>query len=67
MKLSKHQTKLLALIKQHQPVVVQSQREPIGPKFMLDGTIWANLLATEALIHKRLVQREPGTALVTML
>lgn len=54
--LTKHQTKLLALIKELQPVAVQSQRDPIGPKFMLDGTIWANALARNALVRKGLVR-----------
>lgn len=57
MTLSKHQVKLLALLRQHGPIFVQSQRKPVGPKLMLDGTIWANRLAIHALEHKGAARR----------
>ena len=60
MRLTSHQRRLLALITQHGPVTVQSRNHPEAPIHMLDGTIWANALALEALRFKGLVTEENG-------
>lgn len=55
---SPHQQNLLKLIKKHEPVYVQSSgvlTKP-WPRLMLDGTIWANLLALLALERKGLIE-----------
>jgi len=57
MKLSLHQTKLLALIKEHQPVVVVSSPWVSGwPVRMLDGKVWAAGGARAALYEKGLIR-----------
>lgn len=61
MTLTKHQRALLALIRIYGPVIVQSRNPGSkGPQFMLDGTIWANPAAADALTYKGFTIVEDG-------
>lgn len=59
--LTKHQKKLYALVQKHGPCFIKSS-DPVScgqpfPAYKLDMTIWANLLATDALEYKGFIRQ----------